>query len=56
MLHEPRKDPKAAPPQAEKKPRRFRLVRLEERITPSGNPNSNHSCYKCGYSHARCIA
>jgi hypothetical protein len=44
MLHEPRKDPKA-PPLPEKKPKRFRLVKLEERIAPSqGGLGTNNGC------------
>ncbi len=47
MLHERPKDAKA-PPQPEKKPKRFRLVRLEERIAPRSNKLSNKgSCVVC---------
>jgi hypothetical protein len=50
MLHEPRKDLKAPPPpRPEKKPRRFLLIKLEERIAPGSN--NTHSCYKCGGGH-----
>jgi hypothetical protein len=45
---EPRREaPKVANPRLEEKPKRFRLVKLEERIAPGG-----HATHKCG--SARC--
>jgi hypothetical protein len=39
--------PKAPEPGAERKPKRFRIVKLEERIAPSlkGGNGTNHGCY-----------
>ena len=40
-----REEPKAPPPSAEQKRKRFRIVKLEERIAPgSGGKGSNHTC------------
>jgi hypothetical protein len=41
---------KAPPPSAEQKPKRFRVVKLEERIAPSGKGvtgNPNHGSCVC---------
>jgi hypothetical protein len=48
-----REKPKAAKPRPEKKPKRFRIVKLEERITPKhmrsgsgcGNSDLSNGCY-----------
>jgi hypothetical protein len=54
-----REEPQRAPPPgAERKPKRFRIVKLEERIAPSkGGKGSNNSCapncansWSCAYS------
>ena len=42
-----REEPKDCKPRPEEKPKRFRLVKLEERIAPGG-----HATHKCG--SARC--
>ena len=47
---EPHRDEpqKAVPPSAEQKPKRFRIVKLEERIAPSkGGKGTNNTC-ACG--------
>jgi hypothetical protein len=56
---EPRREevPKAPPPGAEQKPKRFRIVKLEERIAPSNGGTHGHcrtntcggyfTCYAC---------
>jgi hypothetical protein len=46
VLHEPPKDLKAPRP-PEKKPKRFRLVKLEERIAPAqgGVTSPGHGCF-----------
>ena len=50
---------KALPPGAEQKPRRFRIIKLEERIAPAKGGNASHkqctdllctytqTCYSC---------
>ncbi len=51
-----RQDEQKAPqPGAERKPRRFRIVKLEERIAPTKGGNGTHNtcigqftCYMCG--------
>jgi hypothetical protein len=49
-----REEPKAAKPPSEQKPKRFRIVKLEERIAPSkgggktDNGNSCHTTCTCG--------
>jgi hypothetical protein len=50
---EPRhEEPKAPTPQPEEKSRRFRIVKLEERIAPSGGHGHTHTCppptFRCG--------
>jgi hypothetical protein len=35
---------KAPPPGAEQKPKRFRIVKLEERIAPSKRPHGSAHC------------
>jgi hypothetical protein len=50
FIMEPRREePKAPPPGAEPKPKRFRIVKLEERIAPSkgGNTVNAQTC-ACG--------
>jgi hypothetical protein len=49
IMEPPRKEPqKAPPPGAAQKPKRFRIVKLEERIAPSkGGKGTNNSC-ACG--------
>ncbi len=37
--------PNAPPPGAEPKPKRFRVVKLEERIAPSGSKYTKGHCY-----------
>jgi hypothetical protein len=48
---EPRREEqnKAPPPSAAKKPKRFRIVKLEDRIAPSkgGNGKTNGHNYSC---------
>jgi hypothetical protein len=47
-IMEPHRDEpqKAVPPSAEQKPKRFRIVKLEERIAPSkGGNGTNNGCY-----------
>jgi hypothetical protein len=45
---------KASPPSAERKPKRFRIVKLEDRIAPSsggGTKNCHYTggtCWTCG--------
>ena len=34
-----------APPRPSERKRRFQIVKLEERIAPGGNKNSNNGCY-----------
>ncbi len=42
---------KAPPPGAEQKPKRFRLVKLEERIAPSQPGVHTRGCsYRCTYA------
>ena len=51
-----REEPKASTPQPKGKPRRFRIVKLEERIAPSfvnGNGQGGHGTNNCG-TH-RCV-
>jgi hypothetical protein len=45
-----REEPTAPTPQPQEKPRRFRIVKLEERIAPSqGGNGTNHTCNaNCG--------
>jgi hypothetical protein len=48
---------KALPPSAEQKPKRFRIVKLEERIAPSnkgGNTAHNKSCACMTYGWSNC--
>jgi hypothetical protein len=50
-------DPKTPRPQKEARPRRFRLVKLEERIAPSagGNKTNNSACvFLCNYTDHHC--
>ncbi len=44
---EPRREEpqRAPPPGAERKPKRFRIVKLEDRIAPSSGNGSNINCY-----------
>jgi hypothetical protein len=43
---EPRREEQnKAPPGADQKPKRFRIIKLEERIAPGNNKNSNNGCY-----------
>jgi hypothetical protein len=45
--------PKAPEPGAEQKPRRFRIVKLEERIAPGkggGGPTHGNTCH-CGFTN-----
>jgi hypothetical protein len=39
-----REEPKAPTPRPGEKPKRFRLIRLEERIAPSKGGNGTHNC------------
>jgi hypothetical protein len=39
-----RKEPKAPTPRPEEKPKRFRIVKLEERIAPTKGGNATHHC------------
>ena len=39
-----REEPKAPKPRPEEKQKRFRIVKLEERIAPGGPKTSNHHC------------
>ena len=42
---EPRREGKKTPaPGAEQKPRRFRIVKLEERIAPAKGGKASHNC------------
>jgi hypothetical protein len=41
---EPRQEEKVTAPASEKKPNRFRIVKLEERIAPGKGGNTNHDC------------
>jgi hypothetical protein len=45
-----REEPKAPTPRPQEKPKRFRIVKLEERIAPGGaaKPFSNHCTKACG--------
>jgi hypothetical protein len=48
---------KALEPSAEPKPKRFRIVKLEERIAPSkGGNGTNHSCgaWTCANTYCYC--
>jgi hypothetical protein len=38
-----REEPKAPTPRPEEKPRRFRLIKLEERIAPTKGGNGTHN-------------
>jgi hypothetical protein len=42
---EERKDREPRSEAKEAKPRRFRIVKLEERIAPSGNGSNGRACY-----------
>jgi hypothetical protein len=43
---EPHREEQKAPPRAEPKPKRFRIVKLEERIAPSkGGNGTNNGCF-----------
>jgi len=51
--HEERKDKEPRTEAKDPKPRRFRIVKLEERIAPSAPDGaSTRSCYFC-YTHPR---
>jgi hypothetical protein len=55
MRHEPPKEPNS-PPQSEKKPKRFRLVRLEERIAPAqGNQTIKAQTCACNFTMNSCF-
>jgi hypothetical protein len=43
--------PKAPPPSAEQKPKRFRIVKLEERIAPSKGGSNGRGCYTNDHTH-----
>jgi hypothetical protein len=50
---------KALPPSAERKPKRFRIVKLEERIAPNSGGSNGRGCYtndhtNCGYTCGYC--
>lgn len=50
-----REEPTAPKPPPEQKPKRFRIVKLEERIAPNkGGNGSNHTCALCGVSGDTC--
>ena len=54
---EPRREELQAPkPRPEEKPKRFRIVKLEERIAPSkgGNSNGKHCFTGCCASYNSC--
>jgi hypothetical protein len=42
--------PKALPPSAEPKPKRFRIVKLEERIAPGNGPHGQSANHGCGFT------
>ncbi len=44
---EPRREEEQQP-SAQPKPKRFRIVKLEERIAPSKGGNGTHKTYACG--------
>ena len=49
---EPRsQEPKTTKPQSEEKPKRFRIIKLEERIAPKGTTDTvnTQSCFLCTY-------
>ncbi len=48
---EPRREEqnKTPPPGAERRPKRFRLVKLEERIAPCGKGGGKYTCH-CAYT------
>jgi hypothetical protein len=41
-------EPKVPSPATERKLKRFRIVKLEERIAPSQRGNTTHDCYSLG--------
>jgi hypothetical protein len=44
--------PKAPPPNAERKPKRFRIIKLEDRIAPTSSGTVNAHCrYSSGCTH-----
>jgi hypothetical protein len=50
-----REEQNKAPPGAERKPKRFRIVKLEERIAPSaGGGSKNCHSGNCSYSVCAC--
>jgi hypothetical protein len=56
-----REEQKAPPPGAQQKPRRFRIVKLEERIAPSkGGNGTRNTCANtycgtwCDFTHNPC--
>ncbi len=48
-----REEPQRAPPSAEPKPKRFRIVKLEERIAPSKGGNGTNNTCACGTLNVR---
>jgi hypothetical protein len=46
-----REEPKAPTPRPEEKPKRFRLIKLEERIAPSKGGNGTNNCPSVALTH-----
>jgi hypothetical protein len=53
-----REEPKASAPRPEEKPKRFRIVKLEERVAPSKGGNGTTNCptnNTCNFCTAFCV-
>jgi hypothetical protein len=46
---EPRGEPQTSPPRQPERKRRFRIVKLEERISPCHGKKQSCTCFRCAY-------